>query len=250
MSSTPEASSGSDLERASVSSDEAEEEGVEPDVDTQESVSGTSQPGSARSSGPDSVTGQSQATVMPGTSGETHQMAVAKPKKHDRYGWNQIDRQMTKKETKLLSTYEGKEEKRAKKWWKMFDHFAKFRVYHRSTYEQRVRKGIPDTWRSRAWVWILDKMAEKEERDNKRTRRDVMFYFNKGVPDADDVIRNDIPITKCSSQKIQKNGFTRSCGPTQTQVHSLAMYKEWHSLLQCSLRMYQTITKCFGRSCI
>ena len=219
-------------------------------MDTQQSVSGPSQPGSESSSEPDSVNGQSQATVQPGTSGETPQIAVAKPKKHDRYGWNQIDRQMTKKETKLFSTYEGKEEKRAKKWWKMFDHFAKFRVYHRSTYEQRVRKGIPDTWRSRAWVWILDKMAEKEERDNKRTRRDVMFYFNKGVPDADDVIRNDIPITKCSSQKIQKNGFTRSCGPTQTQVHSLAMYKEWHSLLQCSLRMYQTITKCFGRSCI
>lgn len=125
-------------------------------------------------------------------------------KKSDRYGWSRSERTMTKRETKLIRIYESKEDERTLKWQKMLKDFGKFRVYHRNKYEERVRKGIPDTWRCRAWVWILDKLAEKEESTGNRTRKDIMFYFNKGVPDEDDVIKKDIPRTMPNNQMFFK----------------------------------------------
>ena len=171
-------------------------------------------PGAATNHSDDSSTTQGPTTSSPPVSedvyltdsvaesdiGEDISSPIPEPSpltpRHDRYGWVvRDDRPMTEKEAKLVEMWERKEQDRATKWGKMFENFTKFRIYHRDVFERRVKKGIPDTWRARAWVWILDRVAEKEYREKKRQRRDVGFYFDKGVPDTDDVIRNDIPRT-------------------------------------------------------
>lgn len=116
----------------------------------------------------------------------------------DRYGWT-VSRPLTDKEQHVVEIWEKKEKDRARKWRKMFENFTKFRIYHRDVFERRVKKGIPDAWRARAWVWILDRTAEKEAQAQKRERKDVSFYFDKAIPESDEVIKNDIPRTMPSN---------------------------------------------------
>ena len=76
--------------------------------------------------------------------------------KMDRYGWVAKQRKVSKKEKKLAQTEEEKEAERTQKWIDMFRDWDKFMRKNRKKVEHRVRKGIPDIIRQRAWQHILD----------------------------------------------------------------------------------------------
>lgn len=118
--------------------------------------------------------------------------------KTDRFGWAIDEEQttkVTKKDKKFDKVNSEKERERETKWLYMmkkenWKKFYKKNGKYRKVLERRVKKGIPDCLRSRAWHLILDPKAI----DNP-TRQSIDFYYDKGVPSCDYVIRVDIPRT-------------------------------------------------------
>lgn len=117
--------------------------------------------------------------------------------KTDRFGWAiEDDEQVPTKRNKKLEKEENQKEKereskwiymmKKENWKKFFDKKGKYR----KVLERRVKKGIPDCLRSRAWRLILDPHAV----DNPN-RPTIDSYYDKGVPQCDYVIRVDIPRT-------------------------------------------------------
>lgn len=76
--------------------------------------------------------------------------------KMDRYGWVQRQRKMSKREKKQTRVDESKETERTQKWIDMFNNWEKLMKSDPKKIEHRVRKGIPDIVRQRAWQHILD----------------------------------------------------------------------------------------------
>jgi hypothetical protein len=119
----------------------------------------------------------------------------------DRYGWTiPGEPEPSKQELALQRKESAKERTREQKWIRMLGPevpkpgrpcpFWHFRREHRSVFERRVKKGIPDAVRSRAWLLILDPKAEKHP-----IRPSLNHYYKKGVPPCDQTIRADIPRT-------------------------------------------------------
>ena len=76
-------------------------------------------------------------------------------RKMDRYGWFQSDKKPPNAERKFIITDEKKEEERTKKWLKMLNNWDTFLAKKYKTLSQRVKKGIPDALRGKAWQTII-----------------------------------------------------------------------------------------------
>lgn len=106
----------------------------------------------------------------------------------DPYGWRMAEHEVTKTEKKQLKIEDKKVMERTEKWDHMFQDIEKFRKKHRKTWEGRILKGIPDSWRGRAWIYILsDGGIEKSA--------GVDHYANLGIPKGEPTITVDVPRT-------------------------------------------------------
>jgi hypothetical protein len=70
------------------------------------------------------------------------------PPKPDRYGW--------RSDSSSLLDDSAHELQREKKWISMISRWSEFRTHRRQTLENRIRKGIPDRIRGKAWTLIID----------------------------------------------------------------------------------------------
>jgi hypothetical protein len=80
-----------------------------------------------------------------------------------------------------------------------------YQKLHRNRFFRHVKRGIPDSCRSRAWPLILDPKSE-----NGRQRSDVLSYFQRRVPPCDTAIQNDIPKALPQITMFNNNTFRES----------------------------------------
>lgn len=88
---------------------------------------------------------------------------AASERKVDRYGWFQADRSMSKSEAKMIAIEAKKENERTNKWIRMMDKWDEVMEKDRSKIARRVKKGIPDAIRQKAWKLILNYKQAKNE---------------------------------------------------------------------------------------
>jgi hypothetical protein len=126
--------------------------------------------------------------------------------KTDRYGFKVTDQATTAEERKRQQQESAAELRREEKWLKMLSQWDSWAGKNRAKLCERVKKGIPDCLRGRAWQLILDRNFEAEtitrpsvsglvamgrlpccdtiEVDLQRTLPKVAMFTNKGVRDS------------------------------------------------------------------
>lgn len=80
-------------------------------------------------------------------------------RKMDRYGWYVDKKKISKQEQQLIQIENQKESERTQKWLDMTKNWSSFMKKNRNKVAERVKKGIPDQMRSRAWALLCQ--AEK-----------------------------------------------------------------------------------------
>lgn len=83
-------------------------------------------------------------------------------RKLDRFGWYTEGEEVTPEEEALRLQESSKEEERTAKWLDMFGNWEVFLKKKRNTLARRVRKGVPDSVRSRAWSLITNATLKLE----------------------------------------------------------------------------------------
>lgn len=146
-----------------------------------------------------------------------------KKRKIDRYGWFQEDVQLSKKESKISEKENIKEYQRSLKWAKMLSNWNVYKQ-QQSKIIKKVKKGIPDSIRSRAWYLLVDgdyykseypeKMSDllqKEKHDSYSTiEKDIIRTFQQvsflSDPKVFDSLRK---VLYCYSQIDPELGYTQ-----------------------------------------
>jgi DNA-binding GntR family transcriptional regulator len=135
----------------------------------------------------------------------------------DRFGWEVTSRgEKSEKELAAQLQESEKERRLERKWIKMMGPevpvanqddrtLREYRTVHRGRFLHRVKQGIPDSCRSRAWQLILDPKSE-----DSRQRADSRYYFQRRVPWCDAAIQNDIPKTMPHIAMFTKNSVRES----------------------------------------
>jgi hypothetical protein len=135
----------------------------------------------------------------------------------DRFGWAVTSRgEKSQKELAAQMKDSEKERKLERKWIRMMGPEAPtgdredrtlrdYRRIHRQRFYNRVKQGIPDSCRSRAWQLILDPKSE-----DGRPRASILYYFQRRVPPADSAIQNDIPNSMQHVAVFTKNSVRES----------------------------------------
>lgn len=101
-------------------------------------------------------------------------------------------------EMRALKEEQNKENERTAKWHKMFKQWDIFRTKRKDVLKTRILKGIPDMWRGRAWIALLnpesedDRIATNDTGGNFRRRQLPKYYFDKAVPPNDAEIQADV----------------------------------------------------------
>ena len=115
-------------------------------------------------------------------------------------------------ELRAAKEEQEKESQRAVKWQKMFKQWDIFRTKRKEVLKSRVLKGIPEMWRGRAWVALLnpesedDRITANDTGGAFRRRQVPKYYFDKCVPENDEAIRADV------DEIIAKSGIVKHDG--------------------------------------
>lgn len=107
-------------------------------------------------------------------------------------------RRLSSREFRAAKAEETREGERAAKWKKMFDEWEVMVEKKKDILRVRVAKGIPNMWRGRAWICLLNREAEQERKvafetgNTFRMRRNPTVFFDLGVPQNDEAIKRAV----------------------------------------------------------
>jgi hypothetical protein len=80
----------------------------------------------------------------------------------DRYGWKVVDEELSLEERRRQALESEIELRREEKWVKMLGRWDHWQGRNLGKLQERIRKGIPDCLRGRAWQMILDPSYERD----------------------------------------------------------------------------------------
>ena len=84
-------------------------------------------------------------------------------RKMDRYGWYVENKKISKQEQQLIQIENQKEAERTQKWLDMTKNWSSFMKKNRNKVAERIKKGIPDQMRSRAWALLCQAAQMKKQ---------------------------------------------------------------------------------------
>jgi hypothetical protein len=102
------------------------------------------------------------APIEPSISSCNAKVAEKPTIKVDRFGWRVSNRNSSPEELRTMSEIEESERKSEEKWEKMTANFETWSSLNRKKIEKRVDNGIPNKFRGKAWMCLLDPVSDSE----------------------------------------------------------------------------------------
>lgn len=84
-------------------------------------------------------------------------------RKMDRYGWYVDKKKLSKQELQLIQIESQKEGERTQKWLEMTKNWSSFMKKNRNKVASRIKKGVPDSMRSRVWALLCQAEQTKKQ---------------------------------------------------------------------------------------